>query len=323
MQNESLISVIIPVYNVEKYLDRCVESVVNQTYKNLEIFLVDDGSPDNCPQMCDDWTKKDARIKVIHKENGGLSSARNVALEILSGDYLTFIDSDDYVRQDMLEIMLDRIFKDNSDMAICNYERFSDNPDDEQWDNTHPLKNEVISREEAHKRICFGEYWHYVLACCKLYKSELFEGFEFPEGRLHEDMFTSHLIIDKCNSVSCVEDALYYYYQNDESISNTFDIRSFDIMDSYLVRFDFYYGKELYSCAAENLRVMIFKMYKFKESFPEDSEVKKKLREYKTKYNECASKLSSKKIDGHMLDLIAFRYGWLPHKLVNHFINKS
>lgn len=95
--NDPLISVIVPVYKVEKYLDECVESIVNQTYRNLEIILVDDGSPDNCPQMCDDWAKRDARIRVIHKENGGLSSARNAGLDVCTGEYISFIDSDDWL----------------------------------------------------------------------------------------------------------------------------------------------------------------------------------------------------------------------------------
>ena len=104
MKNE-LISVIVPVYNVEKYLNKCIQSIVSQTYKNLEIILVDDGSPDNCPKMCDDWAAADSRIKVIHKQNGGLSSARNAALDIAVGDYLFFIDSDDYAEPDMVEFL--------------------------------------------------------------------------------------------------------------------------------------------------------------------------------------------------------------------------
>ena len=101
-----LISVIVPIYNVEKYLDRCVDSIINQTYKNLEIILVDDGSPDNCPQMCDDYAKKDSRIKVVHKENGGLSDARNVGMEVATGEYVSFIDSDDYISLDCYETVL-------------------------------------------------------------------------------------------------------------------------------------------------------------------------------------------------------------------------
>ncbi len=114
-----LISVIVPVYNVEKYLNQCVESIVNQTYRNLEIILVDDGSPDNCPQMCDDWAKKDAHIRVIHKENGGVSSARNAGLDVCKGEYIAFVDSDDWLESDMYETMVSQI-KDNC-LIVCEY----------------------------------------------------------------------------------------------------------------------------------------------------------------------------------------------------------
>ena len=112
------ISVIIPVYKVEKYLDKCVESIVNQTYKNLEIILVDDGSPDNCPAMCDEWAEKDERIRVIHKENGGVSSARNAALEVATGDYIGFVDSDDWIELDMYEYLVSLILDNDAQIAI-------------------------------------------------------------------------------------------------------------------------------------------------------------------------------------------------------------
>lgn len=106
-----LISVIVPIYNVEKYLVRCVDSIVNQTYKNLEIILVDDGSPDRCPQMCDDYAEKDSRIKVVHKKNGGLSDARNAGMAVATGEYISFIDSDDWIETSMFELLLNNIFQ--------------------------------------------------------------------------------------------------------------------------------------------------------------------------------------------------------------------
>lgn len=121
MNTEVKISVIVPVYKVEKYLDRCVESIVNQTYKNLEIILVDDGSPDNCPAMCDAWIEKDERIRVIHKENGGVSSARNLGIDESTGDYIGFVDSDDWIEPDMYESLLNAIKNTDSDVAICGF----------------------------------------------------------------------------------------------------------------------------------------------------------------------------------------------------------
>ena len=117
--SKSLISVIVPVYKVENFLDRCVESIVGQTYENLEIILVDDGSPDNCPAICDNWAKKDGRIKVIHKENGGLSSARNAGLDVVTGEYFGFIDSDDWIEKDFFEFLITNALKENADISRC------------------------------------------------------------------------------------------------------------------------------------------------------------------------------------------------------------
>ena len=116
---EELISIIVPVYKVEKYLDKCINSIVSQTYKNLEVILVDDGSPDSCGKMCDEWTKKDTRIKVIHKENGGLSDARNFGLDCAKGKYIQFVDSDDYIEKDMIEFLYKNLKENNADISIC------------------------------------------------------------------------------------------------------------------------------------------------------------------------------------------------------------
>ena len=122
MEKEDLISIVIPVYKVEKYLEKCVESVINQTYKNLEILLVNDGSPDNCPKICDEYAQKDNRIKVIHKENGGLSDARNAGIDVAAGKYIAFVDSDDYVSNDYIEYMYNLIKEYNTQMATCETE---------------------------------------------------------------------------------------------------------------------------------------------------------------------------------------------------------
>ena len=123
---EDLITIVIPIYKVENYLDKCVKSVINQTYKNLEIILVDDGSPDNCPKKCDEYEKKDTRIKVIHKENGGLSDARNAGIDIAKGKYITFIDSDDYIDSDYVETYYNKIKNCNYDVVVGGYKRVVD-----------------------------------------------------------------------------------------------------------------------------------------------------------------------------------------------------
>ena len=137
----SLISVIVPIYNVEKYLDRCVESIINQTYKNLEIILVDDGSPDNCTQMCDDYAKKDSRIRVVHKENGGLSDARNAGMEVATGEYVSFIDSDDYISLDFYETLFQTMIDNDSDIVECSVVKFYENGKFDEYSDDQMIKN--------------------------------------------------------------------------------------------------------------------------------------------------------------------------------------
>ncbi len=271
MTNElPLISVIIPAYKVEKYLDRCVNSVVNQTYKNLEIILVDDGSPDNCPSMCDEWTDKDSRIKVIHKENGGLSSARNAALDIMNGEYLTFVDSDDYIDEKMIEILYNRLINDGTDLAHCNRNYVDDFglSNDYEWANSLEIKDEVLNKDDAIKLLVSGNYWLYIIACSKLYKRFLFDDFRYPLNVHYEDERTTHLIFDKCNSISIVSDKLYNYYKfNSGSITQYISTSQFDVFDSYAERMNYFLEKKLYDYVAITLDFYISKYFQLYKDF--------------------------------------------------------
>ncbi len=239
---EPLISVIVPVYKVEKYLDRCVESIVNQTYTNLEIILVDDGSPDNCPQMCDDWASKDSRIKVIHKENGGLSSARNAGLDIMNGEYVCFADSDDYIDADYCRILFDTLIQNSADISICGVEKVFESGKDSEYS---VIKNENLDREKFLDRMEGYGGWCWVVAWNKLYKSSIFSQIRYPLNRLFED---DYIIVDVLYSVSliaCTEKNLYYYYQRDNSITNRgFDLKFYDSVDMYLSRLEFFIEKK-------------------------------------------------------------------------------
>ena len=206
--NNPLISIIIPVYKVEKFLNRCVESVVNQTYKNLEIILVDDGSPDNCPQMCDEWAAKDSRIKVIHLENAGVANARNTALKRAAGAYIGFVDSDDYIEPDMYEQLLAAASKYNADITFCSYQI-----------NDESRGNAVctdIPKAEAMKNVLMGEYEYGVL-WNKLYKNSVVEGLEMPPLRCSQDLPYNYFAIKNADKFVKTELKLYHYYQNEAS----------------------------------------------------------------------------------------------------------
>ena len=172
------ISVIVPVYKVEKYLKRCVESIVQQTYQNIEIILVDDGSPDRCPEMCDEYARRDARIKVIHKSNGGLSDARNAGLNIASGDYISFVDSDDWIEEDFIEILYKNMKKENADISIIGYtliwesgrkKRFTS--DDEYY---------VFDKEDAVRELLKQQKFQ-CMVCQKMYRKSIFRSIIFRE----------------------------------------------------------------------------------------------------------------------------------------------
>ncbi len=216
--DKKLITVIVPIYKVEDYLDRCIESVVNQTYNNLEIILVDDGSPDNCPKMCDAWAKKDKRIKVIHKANGGLSDARNAGINVASGDFLFFVDSDDLLDNKCLEILMDNIIQTESDLSICECYRFTD-----KTKICNNIKNnyEVLNQENICEMLLKQNSINLVMAQTKLYKKDLFKDLMFEVGKIHEDEFIAHKIYIRCNKVVITSAQLYLYYLRNGSITQS------------------------------------------------------------------------------------------------------
>lgn len=211
------ISVIVPVYKVEQYLNRCIQSIVNQSYNDLEIVLVDDGSPDECPAICDSWAERDQRIKVIHKKNGGLSSARNAGLDIATGDYIAFVDSDDYAASNMFEIMLDAAIRNNVDVACCGRVRVSTASKVEMF--TLP-EEQVFTGEEAIKQLLIGGAIEEA-AWDKLYKADIFDKRRFPDGEINEDIVQTIEILGSCRRIVHVGRALYYYCENKNSITTS------------------------------------------------------------------------------------------------------
>ena len=212
------ISIIVPVYNVENYLENCIESILNQTFKDFELILVDDGSTDNSGKICDIYKKKDSRIKVIHKNNGGLSSARNTGLDIACGKYVGFVDSDDSIHPKMYEVLYNLIEKYKSDISCCNYKYTYDisNQNHEELN-----LNEVIemSNIESIEKLYDKDLGvKLVVAWNKLYHKRLFDNIRYKVGRLHEDEFMAHRILYNSKKITYVDNELYYYLQREGSI---------------------------------------------------------------------------------------------------------
>lgn len=223
-----LISVVIPVYNVEKYINECLESILNQTYKNLEIILVDDGTKDNCDKICDQYALKDKRIKVIHKKNGGLSDARNKGIEQATGKYITFIDSDDSVTIDYIEYLYNLIKKSDTDISICAHTVIAPQKNINFGKN---YTDKILTKEECLKRMLCEEGFS-VSAWAKMYKLDLFNNISFPKAKLCEDNGTTYKLIDKCTKISYGHESKYNYYRRAGSImKSNFNLKKIDLIE--------------------------------------------------------------------------------------------
>lgn len=217
---DELLSVIIPIYNVQSYLKRCVDSVINQTHQNLEIILVDDGSPDRCGQICDDYEKTDSRIKVIHKKNGGLSDARNAGLEVATGEWISFIDSDDWIEPTMYTELLDNAHKYGAEISVggVNDEIYG-NGTTQIVKSTFNGKKEVECLEpvEAMRKHLVGSW----AAWDKIYRRELFEGIRFPVGEINEDELIMLLLLERCSKIVYTNEVYYHYIRRAYSITTS------------------------------------------------------------------------------------------------------
>ncbi len=244
-----LISVIIPVYGVEKYLARCVDSVLAQTYADLEVILVDDGSPDNCPAICDAYAARDERVRVHHQPNAGLSAARNAGLDTAGGAYVGFVDSDDYIAPDMYEKLYAALRDTGADMSLCGYQYVDEAG--KICRTLPPLPRRTMTPEEIFALMEKpAQEWRYVTAVNRLYKRELFEGLRFRPGKLYEDEFLAPWVLGRCAAVAVVPDEPYFYVQHTGSITNApITIRRLDAVEAYWERFDFYRDRGLSALA--------------------------------------------------------------------------
>lgn len=233
-----LISVIVPVYKVEKYLDACVESIINQTYKELEIILVDDGSPDRCPEMCDAWAKKDSRIMVIHKKNGGQGEARNFGIEIAKGEYIGFVDSDDIIRPEMYEILLKELSKRNADMIQCAMFRYTEFPLKKLPDKEDNISVLEFPSAEAVNRLLTDEL---ITSTCPsvLMKSEIAKKIPFDLGMINEDVMWIYRVLRESKKIIITSEKLYGYYQREGSTMNcVYTEKKFDALKALRMRAD-------------------------------------------------------------------------------------
>lgn len=243
MQNQNFISVIVPVYNVKPYLSECVSSILNQKYDNFELFLVDDGSTDGSGKLCDKLAENDRRIKVIHKKNGGLSSARNAGVEAAEGEYICFIDSDDMVSENYLEVLYENAAVFGADISICRFVRFEkENPVSAIAGNTPKelRKEDVMDRLTnvgTENALTATVAWN------KLIRRSVAKNISFPPGKWHEDEFYINYLLEKSESFVETSAELYFYRQRSGSIvgsDNSGDLRHFDAVEAFRERVKLY-----------------------------------------------------------------------------------
>ena len=275
-----LISVIIPIYKAEKYLDRCVKSIVNQTYCNLEIILVDDGSPDRCPAICDEWEKVDNRIQVIHKENEGVSMARNTGLTYADGEFISFIDADDWVAPEFIETLYDALNENNAEVAECGAIWTTSEDVNSDYNEEKVILDTKRALECNIKGSMFVD-----MVTIKLYRREIIT-VPFKEGKWHEDVFWVYQILNNCTRLIHIRRKLYYYFRHEGSfIAQPFSISRVDETEAKYNRCQFI--RNNYPELAELAEVQLINsclyqaqiLYRSKE-MDLDGEIRKRLHRY-------------------------------------------
>lgn len=237
------ISVIVPVYNVEQYLRKCIESILSQTYSNIEIILVNDGSTDKSLQICKEYAIKDKRIVIYDKRNNtGLSDARNKGIDIATGDYLVFVDSDDWINKNMIEVLYYEAFNNNACITQCNFIRIFDDKKTYVHNDTNNVS--ILQSKEALEKIYTLDSTRYTVVWNKIYKKNMFKDIRFPLGKLHEDEFITYKLFDKANKIVNIDTAMYYYRQRKGSITNSsFNKKRLDVLEALNQRIDYFSKK--------------------------------------------------------------------------------
>ena len=289
-----IVSIIVPVYNVCQFVDHCIQSIVDQTYSAFELILVDDGSTDSSGEICDTWAQKDGRISVIHQANGGLSAARNAGLDAAKGDYIAFIDSDDFVTENYIESLVDAIFVSDADMAFCDINSSKMAESKNTFD-----KNTILTARECRQWLTnpiSREYVIMVVSWCKLYKREIFDSIRFKDGIYHEDEFLINDILFSIDKAIFVPEKNYIYRNNEDSITgkeNAGNLYHLHAIDAYVHRIQMALDHDEKDFAALTFKWALLKMTHFyKEG---DDAMKEKVRQmYMPIYKKYEHLLTSK-----------------------------
>lgn len=314
---QCLISIIVPIYKVEPFIHRCVDSIIAQTYQNLEIILVDDGSPDECGVICDEYARQDSRIVVIHKPNGGLSDARNAGIAMAKGEYVGFVDSDDYIEDFMFERLLYTAQEKGTKLSMCAF--FCENEDRtaNELNNINLISDMVYTAEELFKKLSEGNGWFFTVAWNKLYHRSLLNPDFYPKGKYHEDEFTIAQLLWNAQKIACISDKCYHYiYLRKGSItgSNT-DLRHLDALEALYWRCCFYHsiGKDQYMREDRAYYFTMLEKY-FLAAESNTPEMKKRLEEILKMYEKIPVMRKTEKLKLKLFKFSPRLEYWLVHK---------
>ena len=280
------VSVIVPIYNVEEYINKCVDSILNQTFKEFELILVDDGSTDNSGNICDTYKSIDDRVRVIHKSNGGLSDARNSGIEAATGEFLYFIDGDDFIHEDTLESMYNSIIKTNSDIAVCNMIRYYGETDTEKFYN--PVEKMKVLDENYR-----FETLRQPSVCNKMFKSILFNNIKFPLKKYYEDTFVYHELLFKAKRLVLTgKDSYYYRSRRGSIISEGYNKKYFDFIEAVYLRALFLDKNNVHDYADEAyLHLYSSLVNAYKNIEVDEADIKSLLEKSKVRYNEIFKRI--------------------------------
>lgn len=280
---EELISVIVPIYNVEKYLEKCIKSLLKQTYHNLEILLIDDGSEDGSLSVCQRYAKEDSRICVIHQENQGVAGARNTGLQNVHGTYIGFVDPDDFIHPRMFEVLYSNLINDCSDISVgmyCTYTDFENNSDIVKRENndTTRLSSRIALQALYESKRPFNSG----ILCDKLFRSDLFVGLSFSNGKIHEDEMIIYKLFDCAKYVTYTNFVLYYYYMREGSIMRKYSLERIDAISAYRDRMDFFrdkgYEELLEKALRRYLHIIRVNYCAVKKYFPMEQDILSKMK---------------------------------------------
>lgn len=316
MEKIKKISIIIPVYNVEKYLKTCLDSVINQTYQNLEIILVDDGSTDNSGKICEEYKRADSRIIVIHKKNEGLSMARNNGLDIASGEYISFIDSDDYISKNMMETLYNRLLKTQSDMAVCSIQYVDDTGKNLCSKAKFNFNDIVLGQNEFWKIYSSAGHTECVVAWNKLYKRKILEQLYYPRGKTREDEFLLPYIIERCFRICSVSDRLIFYRQRNDSIMGNESQKSkLDYIEACFERVDFFVKRKNNFMIEDTMLRIIASVERYHLEADENYKILRS--RIKSKIEEVFPLMYSNK--GRAV-LFLYKYNIFPYKIIHKIL---